>query len=182
MSDNDVNPRRVKFAMLIDKGLPPTTAGARVGVSKSISLRWAALLRTSGFDEFTRRRVPGKSYPFVLKYQAVRAFREGYSEAAVLEAFRLRGASTLRNWRHAFERGGVAALGGTLEDAAAAERLPLPPIRASNRRLHSDETRRAFVEAVAAGRGYAAAAKLAGVPENTGGRGTRRFGPGNRYS
>ncbi|MFJ3395285.1 hypothetical protein [Leifsonia aquatica] len=168
MSNKSVNLRRVEFAMLIDKGLPPTTAGARVGVSKSISVRWAALLRTSGFEEFTCRREAGKTYPFVLKYQAVRAFRAGHPEAAVLEAFRLRGASTLLRWRRAFENGGPAALGGTPEEAAAADLLTLPTMRVPDRKKHSDETREVFIEAVAAGRGYAAAAKLAGIPENTG--------------
>jgi len=164
-----VDARRRRFAALIDQGVPVETAGAAIPISRAVAHRWAAMYRSGGLERLAAVETNQVRYPFVVKFMAVRASREGSSESAVLEAFALRSAGTLLRWRQAFKERGAAGLGGTDAEAAAAALLPLPPIpERRGRRTHSEETRRVFVEAIQKGRGYESASKIAGIPFSTG--------------
>lgn len=169
MNQNDrADDRRTQFARLIEYGVAPETAGRRVGVSRSVAQRWAALLRVGGVEKLASLNGAQQRYPFAFKLQVVRARLDGASEPAVLEAFGLRSSGTLTRWVRAFKNHGSAGLGGTDEEAAVVRALGNPQIKCSPTRVHSIETRRVFAEAVAAGNGYEAASKVAGIPFSTG--------------
>lgn len=74
-------------------------------------------------------------------------------------------------WRAGFRHSspsGAVGLGGTDHKEAAVLALGVPDVSRGRGRVHSDQTRRVFAEAVAAGSGYESASKEAGIPFSTG--------------
>lgn len=160
--------RKAAFVKLITDGMPPQTAGRRVGVGDTTSQRWAILYRGGGAERLASRDRVAVRYPFEVKIMAVRARILGASEHAVLEAFGLRSSGTLLRWVRAYQQRGAAGIGGTEADEVAVVARGVTPVRERGGLRHSDETRRLFADTVTAGHGYEGASKIVGIPVSTG--------------
>lgn len=160
--------RRMEFVRLVDAGVPPQTAAREIGLGRTSGQRWAMLYRVGGAEKLASLDGVITSYPFAVKLMAARARRDGATEQAVMEAFGLRSAHTLRRWEIAYAARGAAGLGGDDRDEAAVLALGAVDIRARQGTRHSDAVRAEFVDAVAAGHGYEAASKIVGIPFSTG--------------
>jgi putative transposase len=169
MSDGfELDARRAEFVRLIDEGVSPQTAARQIGIGRTSGQRWAMLYRIGGAQKLASLDGVMTSYPFAVKLMAARARREGATELAVMEAFGLRSAHTLRRWEIAYEERGAVGLGGTAQEEVAVLSVGTVDIRARIGRRHSDASREQFAAAVAAGHGYEAASKIVGIPFSTG--------------
>lgn len=163
--------RRASFAALIDQGTTAREAAKQVGISATVGYRWLAMYRRGGLEWLLPVGHGRVRYPFLLKYRAVEALRAGVGEAVLLKTFGLRSATTVHRWRRAFEERGPAGIGGTEADLATAKSADPPELATvQGRPRPSDEARRVFADAVAAGSGYESASKRAGVTFSTGWR------------
>lgn len=74
MTDKQVpDDRKAAFVRLIAEGVPPQTAGRRVGVGHTTSQRWLILYRSGGAGNLASLNGTVARYSFEVKVMAVRA-------------------------------------------------------------------------------------------------------------